>query len=93
MSPVGLSSEKGCAGDDQQKLKSIDPTSRQRGRPTSTKPKISKKQIENGKNWSWVPDGCLIPRRTGLQTVGRKITLTLTFRLIIQGEPTTSDSQ
>jgi hypothetical protein len=36
MSPVGLGSEKGCAGDAQQKLKTSDPTSRQRGRPTLT---------------------------------------------------------
>jgi hypothetical protein len=43
MTPVGLRSEKGCAGDDRQKLKSTDPTSRQRGRPTSTNPKLSKK--------------------------------------------------
>jgi hypothetical protein len=34
MSPVGLRTEKGCAGDVRQKLKSTDPTSRQRGRPT-----------------------------------------------------------
>jgi hypothetical protein len=48
MSPVGLRSEKGCAGDAQQKLKSTDPTSRQRGHLTSTNPKLSKKknQIE-----------------------------------------------
>jgi hypothetical protein len=32
-SPVGLRSEKGCAGDARQKLKTADPTSRQRGRP------------------------------------------------------------
>jgi hypothetical protein len=41
MSPVGLRPEKGCAGDARQKLKSTDPTSRQRGRPTSTNPKLS----------------------------------------------------
>jgi hypothetical protein len=41
MSPVGLKSEKGCAGDAQQKLKTTDPTSRQRGRPTSTNPQLS----------------------------------------------------
>jgi hypothetical protein len=35
-SPVGLRSEKGCAGDAQQKLRSTDPTSHQRGRPFST---------------------------------------------------------
>jgi hypothetical protein len=43
MGPVGLRSEKGCAGDSREKLKSTDPTSRQRGRPTSTNPKLSKK--------------------------------------------------
>jgi hypothetical protein len=42
MSPVGLRHEKGCAGDAQQKLKTTDPTSRQRGRPTSTNPQQSK---------------------------------------------------
>jgi hypothetical protein len=73
MSPMGLKSEKGCAGDAQQKLKSTDPTSRQRGRYTSIK-----KKIENGKNWSQVPGGCLIPRRTDRQSVSRNITLTLT---------------
>jgi hypothetical protein len=34
MSSVGLRSEKGYAGDAQEKLKTTDPTSRQRGRPT-----------------------------------------------------------
>jgi hypothetical protein len=42
MSPEGLRSEKGCAGDAQQKLKTTDPTSRQRGRPTSTNTQLSK---------------------------------------------------
>jgi hypothetical protein len=51
ISTVGLRTEKGCAGDARQKLKSTDPTSRQRGHPTSTNPKRSKnKQGENGKN-------------------------------------------
>jgi hypothetical protein len=44
MSPVGLRPEKDCAGDARQKLKSTDPTSRQRGRPTSTNQKLSKKK-------------------------------------------------
>jgi hypothetical protein len=35
MGPVGLRSEKGCADYAQQKLKTTNPTSRQRGRPTS----------------------------------------------------------
>jgi hypothetical protein len=43
MSPVGLRPEKGCAGDVRQKLKSTNPTSHQRGRLTSTNPKLSKK--------------------------------------------------
>jgi hypothetical protein len=38
MSPMGLRHEKGRAGDAQQKLKTTDSTSRQRGRPTSTNP-------------------------------------------------------
>jgi hypothetical protein len=42
MSPVGLRSEKGCAGDARQKLKITDPTSRQIGRPTSTNPNCLK---------------------------------------------------
>jgi hypothetical protein len=42
MSPVGLRSEKGCAGDAQQKLKTADPTSHQRRRPTSTNLQLSK---------------------------------------------------
>jgi hypothetical protein len=49
MNPVGLRYEKGCAGDARQKLKSTDPTSRQRGRPTSTNPKLSKKLIKERK--------------------------------------------
>jgi hypothetical protein len=42
VSPVGLRSEKGCAGDAWQKLKTTDPTSRQRGRLTSTIPQLLK---------------------------------------------------
>jgi hypothetical protein len=82
MSPVGLRAERGCAGDARQKLKSTDPTSRQRGRPTSTNPKLSKKnnRRENGKSWSRAPDECLTPGGTGRLAVGRNITLTLTLR-------------
>jgi hypothetical protein len=46
MSPVRLRSEKGCASDARQELKSTDPNSRQRGRTTSTNPKLSKKIIK-----------------------------------------------
>jgi hypothetical protein len=42
MSPVGLRSEKGYIGDSQQKVKTAGQTSRQRGRPTSTNPQLSK---------------------------------------------------
>jgi hypothetical protein len=75
MSPVVLRSEKGRAGDARQKLRSTDPTSRQRGRPTSTNPTLPKNnQRENGRNWSRVPDGCLTPRRIGGLTVGHNVT-------------------
>jgi hypothetical protein len=70
---------KGCAGDSRQKLKTTKPISRQRGRPTSTNPQLSKNnQRGDEKNWSRVPDGCLTPGRTDRLTVGRNITLTLT---------------
>jgi hypothetical protein len=46
VSSVRLGSEGGCAGDAGQKLKTTDPTSRQRGRPTSTKPNLTKKIIQ-----------------------------------------------
>jgi hypothetical protein len=60
-------------------LKSTDPTSHQRGRPTSTNLQLSKKkkEREKRKNWSRVPDGCLTKRQTGRLTVGGNITLTL----------------
>jgi hypothetical protein len=80
MSPTGLKFESSCAGDARKKLETTDPTSHQRGRPTSTNQKLSKNtQRENGKNWSRVPDGCLTLGRTVRLTVGRKINLNLTF--------------
>jgi hypothetical protein len=80
MSPLGLRSEKGCADDAQQKLKTTDPTSRQRGRPKTANPQLFKNnQGEKGNNWSRVPDECLTPGRTGQLTVGHNITLTLTL--------------
>jgi hypothetical protein len=64
------------------KLKTTDPTSGQRGRPTSTNPELSKNNYkEKGKNWSLVPNGCLTPRQTGQLNVGHNITLTLTLTL------------
>jgi hypothetical protein len=80
VSPVGLRSDKGCAGDSRQKLKTTDPTSRQRGHLTSRNPQLSKNiQREKRKNWPRFPDGCETPGRIGRLTVGRNITLTLTW--------------
>jgi hypothetical protein len=80
-SPVGLRSEKGCAGNAQQKLKTTDPTSRQRGHPTSTNLQLSKNnQRKKGKNLSRVPDGCLSSGRTGRLADGLTLTLTLRGR-------------
>jgi hypothetical protein len=45
--PVGLRSDKGTV-DVRQKIESTEQTSRQRGRPTSTNPKLSKKIITEG---------------------------------------------
>jgi hypothetical protein len=79
VSPLGLRSEKGCAGDVRQELKTTATTSRQRGHPTSRNPQLSKNnQREKVKNWSRVPDGCLTPGRTSRLTVVRNIPLTLT---------------
>jgi hypothetical protein len=50
VSPVGHRYEITCSGDAQQKLKTTDTASRQRGRPTSTNPQLSKNnQRERGK--------------------------------------------
>jgi hypothetical protein len=46
LNPVGLRPEKGCAGGAQQKLKTTDPTSRQRGRPHNSEPVSLEKEIE-----------------------------------------------
>jgi hypothetical protein len=44
-----VSDEKGSSGDARQKVKSTDRTSRQRGNPTSTSPKLSKNKEKMGK--------------------------------------------
>jgi hypothetical protein len=51
-SPKGLGPEKHCAGKDQQHIQKIDPSSRQRWRPTKVRPC---QRVTN--NWSWAPDG------------------------------------
>jgi hypothetical protein len=51
--------------------------------PRINKPKLSKDNYKNKKNWSRVSDGSLTPRQTGQLTVGHNITLTWA----IQSEP------
>jgi hypothetical protein len=78
----GIKTERDCAGDAQQQLKSTDPTSRQRGRPASTNPQMSENTLrKKEKTLSRVPDGNLTPRQTGRLAVGRNITLSLTLAL------------
>jgi hypothetical protein len=56
-------------------LQIADPSSRQRGRPTETRPQISDSNIPTGSNiWSQVPQGCSIPRHTDRLTVSLKVT-------------------
>jgi hypothetical protein len=77
MNPAGLRSEKGCAGDDQQKLKLQTQLLIRAGAPhqqTRNCLKIIreiKEKIGRG-----VPDGCLTPRQNSRLTVGLDITLT-----------------
>jgi hypothetical protein len=67
-------------------LQTADPSSRQRERPTETRPQIPDSNIPTGSNiWSQVPQGCSIPRRTDWLTVTRKVTLTWTESTSIQG--------
>jgi hypothetical protein len=54
-----------------------DPSSRQRGRPTSTKPQLS----NNNKNLFLGPRWGLKPGLTGQLTIGRIVALTLTLTL------------
>jgi hypothetical protein len=61
MSPSGFKFEKGCTGDARQKLKTTHTTSRQRGRPTSTNPQLSKNNLREKTKKSvagsrWEPD-------------------------------------
>jgi hypothetical protein len=80
MSPVVLRPEKGCARDAQQKLKTTDSTSRQRGLSTSTNPQLPNYNTrKKEKNWLRVPVWCLTPTQTGRLAVGANITLTLTL--------------
>jgi hypothetical protein len=79
---VGLRSEKGCVGDARQNWSVQTRLLVREGAPhQQTRNCLKNNQRENGKNWPWVPDGCLTPGRTGRLTVGRNITLTLTLTL------------
>jgi hypothetical protein len=79
ISPVGLRSGKVCTGDNRQKLKTTDPTSHQRGRPTSRNPQLFKNySIRKRKIGLGVPGGCMTPKETGRLRAGRNRTRTQT---------------
>jgi hypothetical protein len=61
MSLVGLRYEKGCAGDDQQKLKLQTRLLVREGAPHQQTRNSLKIIKEKGKNWLRVPDGRLTP--------------------------------
>jgi hypothetical protein len=75
MSLAGLGPDNDCAGDGQQQLERTDPSSRQRGHPTSTNWKLSDRTKKSGRG-----------PQTGRMAVGRNITLTLTCELLRQLE-------
>jgi hypothetical protein len=79
VSPAGIRLEKDCAGEVQQQLKTIDPSSRQIWCIASRNPSLSKNYLKKERNWSRVPDERLTPRETGRLTADRNITLTLTL--------------
>jgi hypothetical protein len=70
---------KDCAGEVQQQLYTTDPTSRRRGRPTSTNPQLSKDNLKNKENWSRFPDAFLTTRQTGRLTVWPLVTFYFHF--------------
>jgi hypothetical protein len=66
-----------------------DSSSRQRGRPTETRPQISDSNIPTGSNiWSQAPQGCSIPRHSDWLTVSRKVTSTFDLRVTLVNCPT-----
>jgi hypothetical protein len=74
LSPSGLGTEIGCAGEDQQELETTDPFFRQRGRHT-----------QQTRNCLTVKKSGLEPQMgldtvTGRPTINHDITLTLTFK-------------
>jgi hypothetical protein len=84
----GLGPEKDCAGEYQQHIQKTDPSSRQRGRPTKTKPKLS----NNNKYLVMSPRWGSTPRLTDWLTVSRNVTLTwLGLTLTREGHPQKQD--
>jgi hypothetical protein len=53
------------------------------GTPHQQTRNCKREREKNKKNWSLVPGGCLIPRRTGRQTVGHNVILTLTLTVTL----------
>jgi ABC-type phosphonate transport system ATPase subunit len=76
-SPTELGPENDWDGEGQKQLQTIDPSSRQRERPTSTNPQLS----DSNKNLVVSPRRVFIPRQTGRLTVGRNIRLRLRLGL------------
>jgi hypothetical protein len=60
-------------------LQIADPSSRQRGRPTETRPQISDSNLPTGINICSKVKGCSIPRHTDWPTVSRKVTSNFEF--------------
>jgi hypothetical protein len=73
-SPKGIEPEKDYAGEDQQHTQTRDPSSRQRRRPTKTRPYLSKsnKYLVMSPRWGSTP------RFTNWLTASRNVTSTLT---------------
>jgi hypothetical protein len=70
MSPVGLRSERGCAGDAKQKLKKYRPDFSSERAPHTNKPEAVKERMGTIVHGS--------PGQTGRLTVGRNVTFTVT---------------
>jgi hypothetical protein len=74
----GTRTRENCAGEGQQHIQKTDPSSRQRGRPTKTRPYLSNKN----KYLVMSPRWGSTPRLTDWPTVSRNVTLTLTWILV-----------
>jgi hypothetical protein len=79
LSPAGLRPEQDYAGEAQQQHEITDPSSRPRRRYRITNLQLSKENFKDREKLGTGPEGGLIPRRTCRLTVGRNVTLTLTW--------------